>query len=209
MWYSLLALQKITDDTLVAQVMVNEGSPWFSGHFPDNPILPGIAQLNMTAEVIALSRQENLCIKKLSRVKFKKIVRPGERLEIRTSAAETPNLYTFRITSEAQDVCSGTMFLAAKTATDKSLMTIAIDKTITRIAEIIISELKLEDVTPATLDPDLDLVDEVGIDSMDLATIALVIRDEFGIRIDEDDYPKLTTIRIIAEYVDEKQKSGE
>ncbi len=209
MWYSLLALQKITDDILVAQVMVNEGSPWFSGHFPDNPILPGIAQLNMTADVIALSRQENLCIRQLSRVKFKKIVRPGERLEIRTQAAETPNLYTFRITSEAQDVCSGTMFLAAKTATDKSLMTIAIDKTITRIAEIIISELKLEDVTPATLDPDLDLVDEVGIDSMDLATIALVIRDEFGIRIDEDDYPKLTTIRIIAEYVDEKQKSGE
>jgi acyl carrier protein len=198
MWYSLLALNKITDDTLVAQVMVNEGSPWFSGHFPDNPILPGIAQLNMTAEVIALSRQENLCIKQLSRVKFKKIVRPGERLEIRTQAADTPDLYTFRITSEAQDVCSGTMFLAAKTATDKSLMTIAIDKTITRIAEIIISELKLEDVTPATLDPDLDLVDEVGIDSMDLATIALVIRDEFGIRIDEDDYPKLTTIRINA-----------
>ncbi len=209
MWYSLLALNKIADDTLVAHVMVNESSPWFSGHFPDNPILPGIAQLNMTADVIALSKQENLCIKRLSRVKFKRIVRPGERLEIRTQAAETPNLYTFRITSEAQDVCSGTMFLAAKTATDKSLMTIAIDKTIIRIAEIIISELKLEDVTPATLDPDLDLVDEVGIDSMDLATIALVIRDEFGIRIDEDDYPKLTTIRIIAEYVDEKQNSGE
>ena len=211
MWYSLLALKKITDNTLVAHVMVDESSSWFSGHFPDNPILPGIAQLDMTADVIALSRQENLCIKRLSRVKFKKIVRPGERLEIHTSAAETPNLYTFRITSEAQDVCSGTMFLAAKTATatDKSLMTIAIDKTITRIAEIIISELKLEDVTPATLDPDLDLVDEVGIDSMDLATIALVIRDEFGIRIDEDDYPKLTTIRIIAEYVNEKQNSGE
>lgn len=88
-------------------------------------------------------------------------------------------------------------------------MTIAIDQTITRIAEIIINELKLEDVTPATLDPDLDLVDEVGIDSMDLATIALVIRDEFGIRIDEDDYPKLTTIRIIAEYIGDKQNDNE
>jgi acyl carrier protein len=88
-------------------------------------------------------------------------------------------------------------------------MTIAINQTISRIAEIIIDELKLEDVTPATFNPDLDLVDEVGIDSMDLATIALVIRDEFGIRIDEDDYPKLTTIRIIAEYIAEKMSSGE
>ncbi|MGD9949696.1 MAG: acyl carrier protein [Desulfobulbus sp.] len=84
-----------------------------------------------------------------------------------------------------------------------------INQTITRIAEIIINELKLEDVTPQTFAPDLDLVDEVGIDSMDLATIALVIRDEFGIRIDEDDYPKLTTIRIIAHYIAEKQSSGE
>jgi acyl carrier protein len=82
-------------------------------------------------------------------------------------------------------------------------------KTITRIAEIIINELKLEDVTPETFDPDLDLVDEVGVDSMDLATVALVLRDEYGIRIDEDDYPKLTTVRIIAQYIDSKLTDGE
>jgi acyl carrier protein len=70
-----------------------------------------------------------------------------------------------------------------------------------RIAEIMIDELKLEDVTPETFDPEIDLVDEVGIDSMDLATVALVVQDEYGIRIDEDDYPKLTTIQFIAEYV--------
>jgi acyl carrier protein len=88
-------------------------------------------------------------------------------------------------------------------------MTDDINQTIARIAHIIINELKLEDVTPETFDADLDLVDEVGIDSMDLATIALVIRDEFGIRIDEDDYPKLTTIRIIGEYIAEKRSSDE
>ena len=73
-----------------------------------------------------------------------------------------------------------------------------------RIAEIMINELKLEDVTPETFDPEIDLVDEVGIDSMDLATVALVVQDEYGIRIDEDDYPKLTTIRFIAEYVQKR-----
>ena len=87
-------------------------------------------------------------------------------------------------------------------------MTTDIQPTIIRIAEIIINELKLEDVTAQTFNPDLDLVDEVGIDSMDLATIALVIRDEFGIRIDEDDYPKLTTLRIIAGYIDDKKNEA-
>ena len=63
------------------------------------------------------------------------------------------------------------------------------------VAEIIIDELKLENVTPDTFNPDMDLVDELGIDSMDLATIALVLQDEYKIVIDEDDYPKLKTVR--------------
>ncbi len=75
---------------------------------------------------------------------------------------------------------------------------------IRHVAEIIISELKLEDVTPETFDPDLDLVDELGIDSMDLATVALVLQDEYAITIDEDDYPKLKNIRMIADYIIEK-----
>jgi acyl carrier protein len=81
-----------------------------------------------------------------------------------------------------------------------------IEEIILHVAEVMIEELKLEDVTPETFDPDIDLVDEVGIDSMDLATVALVLRDEYGIRIDEDDYPKLVNIRLISEYIDNRLK---
>lgn len=73
-----------------------------------------------------------------------------------------------------------------------------------RVAEIIIDELKLEDLTPDTFNPEMDLVDELGIDSMDLATIALVLQDEYKIVIDEDDYPRLKTVRLICEYIEEK-----
>lgn len=76
-----------------------------------------------------------------------------------------------------------------------------IQQHILRIAQIVIDELRLEDVTKETFDPDLDLVDELGIDSMDLATVALVLQDEYGVSIDEDDYPKLKTLRLIAEYI--------
>jgi acyl carrier protein len=72
------------------------------------------------------------------------------------------------------------------------------------VAGVIIGELKLEDVTVDTFNPEMDLVDELGIDSMDLATIALVLQDEYKIVIDEDDYPKLKTIRLIADYIKEK-----
>ena len=77
-----------------------------------------------------------------------------------------------------------------------------------RIAEIIIGELKLEEITPETFDPDMDLVDELGVDSMDLATVALVLQDEYGVFIDEDDYPSLKTVRLIAEYLGSKMAAG-
>ncbi len=80
----------------------------------------------------------------------------------------------------------------------------ALKAIVRRVAEIIIDELKLEDVTPDTFNPEMDLVDELGIDSMDLATIALVLQDEYKIVIDEDDYPKLKTVRLICEYIEEK-----
>ena len=83
-----------------------------------------------------------------------------------------------------------------------------LDQMILKIAAIMIRELKLEDVTPETFDPDLDLVDEVGVDSMDLATVALVLRDVYRVRIDEDDYPKLKTLRLISEYIHRKLPAG-
>ncbi len=70
-----------------------------------------------------------------------------------------------------------------------------------RVAEIIIDELKLEDVTPETFERELDLVDELGIDSMDLTAVVLVLQDEYGITIDEDDYPQLKDLQSIAEYI--------
>lgn len=114
MWYSLLDLKIPAPGAIRARVTVNDDSPWFSGHFPDNPILPGIAQLHMVADIISLARQESLYIKRLNRIKFKKIVRPGEQLEILAAASSAPGLYTFRITHDTQDVCSGMMSLDDK-----------------------------------------------------------------------------------------------
>ena len=119
MWHTVSSIESSDLQTVTATMFADESSLWYSGHFPDDPILPGIAQLHMVAELIALARQEKLCIKRLSRVKFKKIVRPGERLEIHAKNTEKPYTYSFRITSETQDVCSGTMSLAVKTVTAK------------------------------------------------------------------------------------------
>ena len=74
MWYSFVEVIQQEKNEIVAQVTTDGRSPWFAGHFPDNPILPGIAQLKMVADIIGASRKDGLRITGLSRVKFRKIV---------------------------------------------------------------------------------------------------------------------------------------
>ena len=76
-----------------------------------------------------------------------------------------------------------------------------------RIAKIIIDELKLKDVTPDTFDPNLDLIEDLGIDSMELTTIVVVLQDEFSVKVDEDDFGQLTTLSKISNYVESKKKA--
>lgn len=74
-----------------------------------------------------------------------------------------------------------------------------------RIAEIIINELKLKDVTPETFDENIDLIEDLGIDSMELTTIVVVLQDEFAVKIDEEDFGQLTTLAKITQYVESKK----
>ena len=105
----------MTEGKIVASVTIDAHSPWFSGHFPDDPILPGIAQLKMVADLIAGSRAGDRCLTGVSRVKFRKIVRPGELLDIQVTCGDKKDQFLFRITSGGEDVCSGWMFFATTT----------------------------------------------------------------------------------------------
>ncbi len=98
------------EDEMSASVATDGSSPWFSGHFPDDPILPGIAQLKMVADLISKSEKDKLCMTRLSRVKFRKIVRPDELIDIHVICINKKEQYIFRITSESEEVCSGRMF---------------------------------------------------------------------------------------------------
>ncbi|WP_373499771.1 phosphopantetheine-binding protein [Desulfococcus sp.] len=198
-----------------ARVRVEADSPWFSGHFPEDPILPGIAQLAMVLETLRFAFGA-VRITGVRRVRFKRVIRPGDSLEIRIQPNPGGVAHAFQIQVGEDIAASGMMTVEPggperpqprKEAHkgDEAEMVVETDKVIRHVAEVMINELKLEDVTPETFDADVDLVDEVGIDSMDLATVALVLQDEYVIRIDEDDYPKLTTVRLIAQYIQNKK----
>ena len=66
----------------------------------------------MVTETIAKVLQKDLSLKSLTRIKFKKIIRPGDILDIHAETTKIENQYSFRITSKEEDVCSGRLVLA-------------------------------------------------------------------------------------------------
>ena len=75
----------IEGDKIVALKNVTINEPFFQGHFPGHPIMPGVLQLEAIAQVagvITLQRAENLgklaYFMSAERVKWRKPVRPGD-----------------------------------------------------------------------------------------------------------------------------------
>jgi 3-hydroxyacyl-[acyl-carrier-protein] dehydratase len=112
MWYVLRDLKQSDSKELCADIEVPPDSLWFSGHFPGEPVLPGIAQLGMVLDAINQSSNQNMRISSVSRVRFKQIIRPNDQLKIIAAPQKDhAESYVFRIMARGELVCSGVMTL--------------------------------------------------------------------------------------------------
>lgn len=60
------------------QVVLHEDSPVYEGHFPGQPIAPGVANIQMIKELAESVLQQQLTIVGIKQCKFLKPVRPDE-----------------------------------------------------------------------------------------------------------------------------------
>lgn len=59
-------------------------SPWFDGHFPNQPVLPGIAMV-LWAKAAFEEHLNTQVSSDVPRMKFRSLVRPGAELQLRLS----------------------------------------------------------------------------------------------------------------------------
>lgn len=119
-WYSIKNLKQSDLDEITADIWVAPDSPWFNGHFPAEPILPGIAQLGFVFDMISRSRNQKLTISGARRIRFKQIIRPNDRLSvIAIPLKEDAGSYSFRILVEGEPVCSGVMTVEERVNTGR------------------------------------------------------------------------------------------
>ena len=78
------------------------------------------------------------------------------------------------------------------------------EKLVTELKELIISSLKLEDITPDDIDNEAPLFGEgLGLDSIDALELVVALEKNFGIRIPDEDVGReaFGSVNALADYV--------
>ena len=97
------------DVAVELQLRVPPGLVYFSGHFPEQPILPGVTQLAWVEQFGKLFFNIALPFLRMEVIKFKKIIRPGDIIQMNLNwKAESKKLY-FELRSVSDSHSSGRM----------------------------------------------------------------------------------------------------
>lgn len=115
--YPLLMVDRVTQiipgESIIALKNVTVNEPFFAGHLPGNPIMPGVMQQEGLAQaaglLLALERRASSANGYLAgfegRVRFKKVVRPGDQLTYKVRFESDPEgrLVKFRAQAFVED----------------------------------------------------------------------------------------------------------
>ena len=70
-----------------------------------------------------------------------------------------------------------------------------------KFKEILVEELS---VNADDIEPEAELVNDLGINSLELADLVLLCEERFDVAIDDDDIQKFTTVGDVVAYMTEK-----
>ena len=82
-FYKVLSEEKTGDAKYNLRILVNADHEIFNGHFPGNPIMPGVCMIQIIKELTESITQKSLIIQRLTNVKFMALINPEVNPELR------------------------------------------------------------------------------------------------------------------------------
>ena len=97
-----------------SSVQFEPSSEWFSGHFDDCPLVPGVAILALAVETVkrqGLEQGRLLEVSGFSRVRFKRLTIPDEELHVSVAAMPSGSeaKLDFLVTCDGDTIAQGTL----------------------------------------------------------------------------------------------------
>lgn len=74
--YTIISKQKISETTTEVVLQINPAHDIFKGHFPDQPVMPGVCQMQILTEVTSGVVGRDLKLKEASNIKFLAMLDP-------------------------------------------------------------------------------------------------------------------------------------
>jgi 3-hydroxyacyl-[acyl-carrier-protein] dehydratase len=75
--YTLRLMESAPDGSAIrSEIMLNSRHPLFKGHFPENPILPGVCTVDIIRELLELSIRKPLKMVRAGSIKYLGFVNP-------------------------------------------------------------------------------------------------------------------------------------
>lgn len=82
-FYKIISFEKTTETKYLVMILINEEHEVFKGHFPGNPIMPGVCMMQIIKELTEQITQSSLFMQSLSNVKFMALINPFNTPELR------------------------------------------------------------------------------------------------------------------------------
>ena len=90
-FYKVQSLDKTDGQKYLAVISVNEKHEIFKGHFPGNPIMPGVCMMQIIKELTEEITGSSLIMQSLSNVKFMALINPEVTPELQIELDITVN----------------------------------------------------------------------------------------------------------------------
>lgn len=75
-FYKITSLEKKDAQQYSIVILINEKHEIFKGHFPGNPIMPGVCMMQIIKELTEQITESSLIMESLSNVKFMALINP-------------------------------------------------------------------------------------------------------------------------------------
>ncbi|WBX99298.1 3-hydroxyacyl-ACP dehydratase [Chryseobacterium gambrini] len=90
-FYTLQSYEKTESGSFTAQISLNKDHDIFKGHFPGNPVTPGVCMMQIVKELTEEFTGSSLFLKTASNVKFMAIINPFETPDLKIQLDITEN----------------------------------------------------------------------------------------------------------------------